>query len=115
MEKFLIPAVRTAAYKAISVYPSEATLDAIPVAQNEVMEWNICCLCRWNQILGVDDRNSWNELQSKFCSMVITVSLLLIQSAGKTLTVLEDAMDCAGAADEAPDAKGNEQDPAIGV
>ncbi|KAJ6589568.1 hypothetical protein B0H19DRAFT_1227008, partial [Mycena capillaripes] len=46
---------------------------------------------------------------------IMTLILLLIQSAGKTLTVLEDAMDCAGAADEAPDTKGNERDPAIGV
>jgi importin subunit beta-1 len=79
-----------------------------------------------NQILGVDDRNNWNELQSNFCSVVIvsvsnsalslsnratsqsvirklndgiqpladrimTLILQLIQAAGKTSTVLEDA------------------------
>jgi hypothetical protein len=26
---------------------------------------------RQNQILGVDDRNNWNELQSNFCGVVI--------------------------------------------
>lgn len=24
-----------------------------------------------NQILGVDDRNNWNELQGNFCSVII--------------------------------------------
>jgi importin subunit beta-1 len=28
-----------------------------------------------NQILGVDDRNNWNELQSNFCGVTI-VSLV---------------------------------------
>jgi hypothetical protein len=28
-----------------------------------------------NQIVGVDDRNNWNELQSNFCSVII-VSIL---------------------------------------
>jgi importin subunit beta-1 len=79
-----------------------------------------------NQILGVDDRNNWNELQSNFCGVAIvglmphrtnnglnvfpqsvirrlnngiqpladrimTLILQLIQAAGKTSTVLEDA------------------------
>lgn len=62
-----------------------------------------------SQILGVDDRNNWNDLQSNFCSVlmsiirkladgilpladrVMTLSLQLIQAAGKTATVLEDA------------------------
>ncbi|KAJ7085208.1 hypothetical protein B0H15DRAFT_988759 [Mycena belliarum] len=66
-------------------------------------------LATQNQILGVDDRNNWNELQSNFCSVIIcvirklragiqlladrimTLSLQLIQAAGKTSTILEDA------------------------
>jgi importin subunit beta-1 len=62
-----------------------------------------------NQILGQDDRNNWNELQGNLCGVVIcvvrklndgiqpladrimTLVLQLIQSAGKTSTVLEDA------------------------
>jgi len=62
-----------------------------------------------NQILGVDDRNNWNELQSNLCAVVtcvvrklgdgiqpladriMTLILQLIQTAGKTSTVLEDA------------------------
>ena len=29
-----------------------------------------------NQIVGVDDRNNWNELQSNLCSVVIVSRLL---------------------------------------
>ena len=31
--------------------------------------------CCQNQIVGVDDRNNWNDLMTNFCG-VITVSLL---------------------------------------
>ncbi|KAJ6463352.1 armadillo-type protein [Mycena sanguinolenta] len=109
---------RTAAYEAISAYLSGATLDSIPVVQNTVvailnrMEQ---LLAMQNQILGVDDRNNWNELQSNFCSVVMavirklnagiqpladrimTLILELIQVAGKTSTVLEDAFLVVGA------------------
>ncbi|KAJ7160875.1 armadillo-type protein [Mycena filopes] len=110
---------RTAAYEAISAYLSGATVDAIPVVQNTV----VAILARMeqllnmqNQILGVDDRNNWNELQGNFCSVIMTVIrklnsgiqppladrimmlvLQLIQVAGKTSTVLEDAFLVVGA------------------
>ncbi|KAJ7712485.1 armadillo-type protein [Mycena metata] len=110
---------RTAAYEAISAYLSGATVDVIPVVQNTV----VAILARMeqllnmqNQILGVDDRNNWNELQGNFCSVIMTVIrklnsgiqppladrimmlvLQLIQSAGKTSTVLEDAFLVVGA------------------
>ncbi|KAJ7123834.1 hypothetical protein C8R43DRAFT_41508 [Mycena crocata] len=72
-------------------------------------------LAMQNQILGVDDRNNWNELQGNFCSVIIcvirklnagiqpladrimTLLLQLIQAAGKTSTVLEDAFLVVGA------------------
>jgi len=103
---------RTAAYEAITSFISHATPDVIPVVQNTVvtilhrMEQ---LLAMQNQILGVDDRNNWNELQSNFCSVLIsvvrklnsgiqplsdrimTLVLQLIQAAGKTSTVLEDS------------------------
>ena len=82
-----------------------------------------------NQILGVDDRNNWNDLQSNLCGVIVVRAFLrdrttygafspihsqsiirmldelgdelvnrimtnvlqLIQSAGKTSTILEDA------------------------
>jgi len=103
---------RTSAYEAITSYVTHATPDTISVVQNTV----VAILQRMehllgvqNQILGVDDRNNWNELQSNFCGVVIsvirklndgiqpladrimTLTLQLIQAAGKTSTVLEDA------------------------
>ncbi|KAK6992247.1 importin N-terminal domain-containing protein [Favolaschia claudopus] len=84
---------RTAAYEAISAYLSGATVDTIHVVQNTV----VTVLNRMEQLLSlhnqglcVDDRNNWNELQSNFCSV-------LIQIAGKTSTVLEDAFLVVGA------------------
>ena len=67
-----------------------------------------------SQILGIDDRNNWNDLQSNFCSVLMSVirklgdgilpladqimalALQLIQAAGKTATVLEDAFMMVG-------------------
>jgi hypothetical protein len=86
---------RTSAYEAITSYVTHATPDTIPVVQNTVvailhrmehlLSVHVSPL-RWvqtsakmlntivvmqNQILGIDDRNNWNELQSNFCSVVI--------------------------------------------
>ncbi|KAL0957773.1 hypothetical protein HGRIS_001550 [Hohenbuehelia grisea] len=108
---------RTAAYEAITSYVSHATPDCITTVQETV----VAILARTehllglqNQIVGVDDRNNWNELQSNFCSVVIsvirkqgdgiqplayrimTLLLQLIQAAGKTSTVLEGAFVVVG-------------------
>ncbi|KAF8841836.1 ARM repeat-containing protein [Paxillus ammoniavirescens] len=103
---------RTSAYEAITSYVTHATNDVIPVVQNTLITILIRMeqlLGMQNQIVGVDDRNNWNELQSNLCSVVIsvvrrlnngiqpmadrimTLVLQLIQAAGKTSTVLEDA------------------------
>ncbi|KAJ7619396.1 armadillo-type protein [Roridomyces roridus] len=113
---------RTAAYEAIAAYLSGATVDSIPVVQNTVLailQRMEQLLGMQNQILGVDDRNNWNELQGNFCSVIIcvirkldagiqpladrimTLLLQLIQSAGKTSTILEDAFLVVGALAEA--------------
>ncbi|KAF9480274.1 ARM repeat-containing protein [Pholiota conissans] len=109
---------RTAAYEAITSYLSQAPPNSIPVVQTTavtVLQRMEHLLSIQNQILGVDDRNNWNELQSNLCSVVIcvvrklndgiqpladrimTLILQLIQSAGKTSTVLEDAFLVVGA------------------
>ncbi|CAA7262120.1 unnamed protein product [Cyclocybe aegerita] len=109
---------RTAAYEAITSYLTQATPDAIPVVQSTavtVLQRMEHLLSMQNQILGVDDRNNWNELQSNLCGVVIcvirklaegiqpladrimTLVLQLIQSAGKTSTILEDAFLVVGA------------------
>ncbi|KAL1739490.1 armadillo-type protein, partial [Schizophyllum fasciatum] len=103
---------RTSAYEAITSYVTHATQDVIPVVQNTVLtilQRMEHLLSIHNQIVGVDDRNNWNELQSNFCSVIIavirklgqgiqpladrimTLILQLIQAAGKTSTMLEDA------------------------
>ncbi|KAG6812910.1 hypothetical protein H0H92_015462 [Tricholoma furcatifolium] len=103
---------RTSAYEAITSYLSHATPDTIVVVQNTlitILNRMEQLLSMQNQILGVDDRHNWNELQSNFCSVVIcvirklekgiqplsdrimTLILQLIQATGKTSTVLEDA------------------------
>jgi importin subunit beta-1 len=65
---------RTAAYEAIASYLSHATPDAIPVVQKTaftVLQRMEQLLGIQNQIVGVDDRNNWNELQSNLCGVVI--------------------------------------------
>ncbi|KAM6493384.1 Armadillo-type fold [Amanita muscaria] len=103
---------RTAAYEAITSFVSQATKDVTPVVHNTVLtilQRMAHLLSVHNQIVGVDDKNNWNELQSNLCSVLIavirklngtiqpladrimTLVLQLIQAAGKTSTVLEDA------------------------
>ncbi|KAI0045184.1 karyopherin Kap95 [Auriscalpium vulgare] len=103
---------RTSAYEAITSLVQQATLDVLSVVSDTAMQ----ILGRMehllgvqNQILGVDDRNNWNDLQSNLCSVIVgvirklndgiqpladrlmNVIIPLIQSAGKTSTILEDA------------------------
>ncbi|KIP03461.1 hypothetical protein PHLGIDRAFT_130117 [Phlebiopsis gigantea 11061_1 CR5-6] len=108
---------RTSAYEAITSYVSHASPDTISVVQNiavTILHRMEQLLAMQSQILGVDDRNNWNDLQSNFCSVlmsiirkladgilpladrVMTLSLQLIQAAGKTATVLEDAFMMVG-------------------
>lgn len=65
---------RTAAYEAITSYLTQATPDAIGVVQSTIvtiLQRMEHLLSIQNQIVGVDDRNNWNELQSNLCSVVI--------------------------------------------
>ncbi|PCH43053.1 ARM repeat-containing protein [Wolfiporia cocos MD-104 SS10] len=103
---------RTAAYEAITSFMTHSTLDSIPVIQNTlvaILHRMEHLLNMQNQIVGVDDRNNWNDLQSNFCSVLIsivrklgdgiqpladrimTLILQLLQSSAKTSTVVEDA------------------------
>ncbi|KAI0351594.1 ARM repeat-containing protein [Trametes cingulata] len=109
---------RTAAYEAITSFVTHATLDTIPVVQNTA----VTILMRMeqllgmqNQIVGADDRNNWNDLMSNFCAVItsvirklndgiqpladriMTLILQLINAAGKTSTLLEDAFLVVGA------------------
>lgn len=102
---------RTSAYEALASYVTNAGPESITIVQNTA----VAILTRMeqllqvhNQLLGVDDRNNWNELQSNLCSVLIsvvrklgegieplanqimTVLLALIQTV-KASTVQEDA------------------------
>ncbi|KAI0277890.1 karyopherin Kap95 [Russula aff. rugulosa BPL654] len=103
---------RTSAYEAITSFVQQATPDCVQVVSNtalKILDRMEHLLNVQNQILGADDRNNWNDLQSNLCSVCVSVVrklgagiqpladrimmlvLQLIQSAGKTSTVLEDA------------------------
>ena len=65
---------RTSAYEAVTSYVTQAPADAIPVVQQitvTVLSRMEQLLHMQNQLLGVDDRNNWNELQGNLCSVVI--------------------------------------------
>lgn len=44
------------------------------------------------QIIGVDDRNNWNELQCNLCSVVIVSRLLQLEYRGFELTNLKSVV-----------------------
>ncbi|KAI0060137.1 karyopherin Kap95 [Artomyces pyxidatus] len=103
---------RTSAYEAITSFIQQATPDVLSVVSTtalQILQRMEHLISVQNQILGVDDRNNWNDLQSNLCSVtvsvirklnegiqpladrIMTLVLQLIQSAGKTSTILEDA------------------------
>ncbi|PFH47543.1 hypothetical protein AMATHDRAFT_67559 [Amanita thiersii Skay4041] len=103
---------RTAAYEAITSFILQAANDVFPSVERTItamLERMGQLLRVQDQIVGIDDRNNWNELQGNLCSVfiavirrfnaniqpfadqIMTLILQLIQAAGKTSTVLEDA------------------------
>ncbi|KAI0717699.1 ARM repeat-containing protein [Cerioporus squamosus] len=109
---------RNAAYEAINSFVTHATADTIPVVQQTI----VAILMRMeqllgmqNQIVGVDDRNNWCDLMANFCSVIacvvqklddgiqpladriMTLTLQLINAAGKTPWLIEDAFNVVGA------------------
>jgi len=108
---------RSAAYQTIATFISASAVDTL----NVVQEVTIAMLARQeqllsmhNQLVGVDDRNNWNDLQINLCVVLqsvvhkspamiapfgdrIMMNLLgLIQSSGKHAGVLEDAFSTIG-------------------
>ncbi|CAL1698079.1 unnamed protein product [Somion occarium] len=103
---------RTHAYESIGAYITNAPPDQIHVVQNTavtILQRLEHMISVQNQIIGIDDRNEWNDLVTHFCAALInvirklsdgiqpladrimTLLLQLIQSAGKTSTIVEDA------------------------
>lgn len=65
---------RTSAYEALSSYVTHAGPESIPVVQNialTILSRMEHLLAVQNQLLNIDDRNNWNELQSNLCSVIV--------------------------------------------
>jgi importin subunit beta-1 len=63
---------RTAAYEAIAVLIANAPNDSIGFAEqvgNDILSRMENLLNVHNQLVGSDDKNSWNELQGNCCSV----------------------------------------------
>ena len=64
----------TAAYKTMSMLISHSAQDTLPIVQSlvlAILQWQEHLLTIQNQILGINDRTNWNELQSNFCSILV--------------------------------------------
>ncbi|CAE7136761.1 unnamed protein product [Rhizoctonia solani] len=102
---------RTAAYEALNAYIANASADnfgAVSQITLTVLQRMETLLNIQNELLNIDDRSNWAELQSNFCSVIIsvirkmggqvrpladrimTLTLRLVQAAGKQSTILED-------------------------
>lgn len=113
---------------------SHAAQDTLPTVQGVVLaiiNRQESLLQLVNQIVGNDDRNNWNELQSNFCSILVAVIrklgrninvlsdrimtdvLRLVETAGRQSTVLEDAFLVAGTMASALEADFNNYLPAF--
>lgn len=103
---------RTAAYEALSdlaLYSANDTIQLVSRVGEEMLSRMEKLIGMQNQLLGMDDRASWNELQSNCCSVVgsvvrklgpqvqpladriMTVSLQLLATSAKEAAVAEDA------------------------
>lgn len=109
---------RSAAYQTISVYVASATRDVEPIVQEifiTLLARQEALMSMHSQLVGIDDRNNWNDMQINICAVLqsvihrspsmvaphadrmMTNLLQLISSSGKHSGVLEDAFATVGA------------------
>ena len=109
---------RSAAYSTISVFVASAAVDVLPICQEvflALVARQEALLAMQNQLVGVDDRNNWNDMQTSICAVlqsvihrspqmiaphadrIMTNLLQLISSSGKSSGVLEDSFATVGA------------------
>ncbi|GAA6005310.1 karyopherin beta [Rhodotorula paludigena] len=109
---------RNSAYEALSTLATHAPADCLPVVSKlviAVLDRSEALLAVQGQLIGADDRNSYNELQVNICSVLTSIVrrlgreiqplanrimellLRLIATAGKQSPVLEDAFLAIGA------------------
>lgn len=108
---------RTSAYEALASVVANSATDCLPQASTvlvHIIERQEALNGMVQQLVGLDDRNNWAELQSNLCSVIIasvrrlqagiapigdrlmTSLLTLIQNSAKQPTVLEDAFVAVG-------------------
>ncbi|WFD36169.1 karyopherin Kap95 [Malassezia cuniculi] len=108
---------RTSAYEALASLVANSATDCLPQASGvllAVVERQEHLNALAAQLVGLDDRNNWAELESNLCSVIIacvrrigsgiapigdrlmTSLLTLVQNSGKQATVLEDAFVAIG-------------------
>ncbi|PWN46943.1 putative karyopherin beta-1 subunit [Violaceomyces palustris] len=109
---------RTSAYEALASSVTNCAADCLQQASNvlvQVLDRQEQLNGMANQLVGMDDRNNWAELQGNLCSVlmavvrrlgrdvapmgdrIMTSLLTLIQNSSKQSTVLEDALLAIGA------------------
>ncbi|KAF9580070.1 karyopherin beta [Lunasporangiospora selenospora] len=109
---------RTSAYEAISVLVSRSAKDSFPtisILSTTILDRLEQTIAIQNQILGMDERNTHNELQSNICSVltniirrvgkeiapiadrIMSALLQLLTATSKHSTVFEDAFLAVGA------------------
>ncbi|KAF9115410.1 karyopherin beta [Mortierella sp. AM989] len=117
---------RTSAYEAISILVSHSAKDTFPTISalaTTILDRLEQSIAVQNQIIGIDERNSHNELQSNICSVltniirrvggeiapmadrIMTVLLQLLTAASRHSTILEDAFLAIGALTTALDSE----------
>lgn len=116
---------RSAAYQTISVLVAASAQDTMPVISevfNSLLARQEALLGMQSQLVGIDDRNNWNDMQINICAVlqsgihkspqmttpqadrIMTNLLQLLSAAGKHSGVLEDAFATVGALASALDA-----------
>lgn len=109
---------RSAAYQTIATFVASSAEDTVQAVQNitsEMLSRQEQLLSMHNQLVGIDDRNNWNDIQINICVVlqssihkspamiapfadrIMTNLLSLVSAAGKHAGVLEDAFATIGA------------------
>ncbi|KAK8846795.1 hypothetical protein IAR55_005883 [Kwoniella newhampshirensis] len=109
---------RSAAYQTIATFLAASANDTLPVVQEvavAMLARQEALMAMHNQLVGMDDRNNWNDMQVNICVVIqsfirrspalaapfadriMTNLLQLISSSGKHSGILEDAFATVGA------------------
>jgi importin subunit beta-1 len=109
---------RTAAYQTMATFVANSALDTLTMAEQvtvEMLRRQEALLALQNQLVGMDDRNNWNDMQINICvviqafiqkspalvqpyaDQIMTNLLTILQSTAKHGAVLEDLLATIGA------------------